>query len=107
MLCSTCLRPLDDITSYKDMKFDECPHCNAYIPPIFTPLDFVRHQASLLLPALEEDAVTGKKKKRGQSEAETRLVHDLMIALIAYLQKLGSFEEQTLADEDLEMASYR
>lgn len=85
-LCATCLRPINDIAAYKTFTFDRCPHCNSFIPPVFTMLDFVKGQAARLAPLLEEeDGPPGqlKKKKRARTEDETRVVQDLLRAMLA------------------------
>ncbi len=86
-LCPTCLRPINDITLYRDLKFDHCPNCHSFIPPLFTMLDFVKHQANRLA-ALAEDqgppgAIGKSKKKRARSVDEERLVQDLLKAIFA------------------------
>lgn len=81
-LCPTCLRPIDDLSAYeKKMKFDACPHCESFIPAVFTYLDFVKHQATTLLPLLEEPP-GGKKKAHKRGENEIQLVQDIIKALI-------------------------
>lgn len=81
-LCPTCLRPINDINSYHDFKFDACPHCGSFIPPVFTMLDYVKNQSARLMPLLEENA-DKSKKKRQRSDDENRLVQDLLRGLIA------------------------
>ncbi len=81
-LCPTCLRPIDDLAAYEQkMMFDACPHCESFIPAVFTYLDFVKHQATTLLPLLEETP-DGKKKGHKRGENEIELVQDIIKALI-------------------------
>lgn len=82
-LCPTCLRPIDELDAYETkMKFDECPYCASFIPAVFTYLDFVKHQATVLLPLLGEDSDGKKKKIRRRTGDEIELVQDIIKALI-------------------------
>ncbi|MBI3736203.1 Flp pilus assembly complex ATPase component TadA, partial [Candidatus Sumerlaeota bacterium] len=84
-LCPTCLRPIHDISLYKNLKFDHCPHCQSFMPPVFTMLDYVNHQSGRLMPLIEDQGPPGAitKKKKIRAEDEDRLVQDLLRALFA------------------------
>ncbi len=80
-LCATCLRPINDITLYKNFKFEACPHCSSFIPPVFTMLDFVKHQSARVLPIIEQDESGRRRRRRGADTGA--LVQDLLRGLIA------------------------
>lgn len=88
-LCPTCLRPVDDMSFYKDLRFDHCPHCQSFMPPVYSLMDYVNHQSERLKPLIEEQGPPGaiNKRKRGRTEDEQGLVQDLLRAIIGLAVK--------------------
>jgi type II secretory ATPase GspE/PulE/Tfp pilus assembly ATPase PilB-like protein len=82
-LCPTCLRPTDDINAYHSFKFDHCPHCGSFIPPVFTMLDYVKNQSARIMPLVQSEPAEKGKKKKQRGEDESQLMQDLMRGLIA------------------------
>jgi type II secretory ATPase GspE/PulE/Tfp pilus assembly ATPase PilB-like protein len=83
-LCPTCLHVIDDIGAYHKLKFDACPHCGGFIPPLFGVMDYLEYQNRRLAPMIEEGADgAGKSKKRVRREEEARRVQELLHTLIS------------------------
>lgn len=82
-LCTTCLRPIDDIELYASLKFDACPHCESFIPPLFNIQDFLSYQAEFVVPLIEEDAQDGKKKKGRKPGEDSKRMQELLRSLLA------------------------
>lgn len=84
--CPTCLKPIDRIGDYYKLKFDACPHCGNFIPPLFNVHDYLAYQNERLVPVIEEANTPGKKKKvrREQESRYTQeLLHTLMSVAVA------------------------
>lgn len=80
--CPTCLKPIDRVGDYYKLKFDACPHCGNFIPPIFNVHDYLNFQNEKLVPVIEEANTPGKKKKV-RREQETRYTQELLHTLIS------------------------
>src|SRR5690606_536596 len=39
-LCTSCMRPIDNIDDYESLSFGTCPHCGEVIPPVFSVGDY-------------------------------------------------------------------
>lgn len=109
-LCPTCLRPISDINAYKDFKFDKCPHCASFIPPVFTMMDYVKSQSARLTDLMEEPNLPpGSKpvKKKARGVDENQLVQDLLKGILALTIAERGTDVHLVVEEELLRARVR
>jgi general secretion pathway protein E len=79
-LCPSCMRPIDAIDLYENLKFDACPHCNELVPPVFTLEDYIRGMADRLIEINSSQSEKSKARNQRVGKQENDLVQRMLRA---------------------------
>ena len=80
-LCTSCMRPIDNIDAYGALRFDACPHCGEMIPPAFSLEDYIQYYATRMQEI--HNAKAGGAKAKGRApKHEDDLVQRILRAIL-------------------------
>jgi len=92
-LCPSCMLVVDNLQDYESLKFDQCPHCEEMIPPVFTLEDYILKYSSQI-----ED-MGGNTRGRKASNFQSDLVQRMMRAIFVMALRERSTDIHLLSEE--------